>query len=186
MDESGSPGVALTKNDFLIASVVLFESEEEMKRVSKMFAALKEKLKLRSSYEFHYVHSVKRARQIVFEEIKTLNFVFMTFAIKKNSTKRYASYANLAKMLIEKLKNQYADEIKIILDANPVLYRELNKIKKNSKIKSIHFKEGDSAKDDRLQLVDYIVGCHGQIIRGGKEENFSKMKTKNICTEIIF
>ena len=101
----------------------------------------------------------------------------MTFVVKKDGIKRHASYATLAEMVIEQLQKKKRS-IKVVIDTNPVLLKNLNKIKKVKTIKNMRFQQDNSAMVDCLQLVDYVVGAHSKIIRGQKESNFKKIQNK--------
>lgn len=66
-----------------------------------------------------------------------------------------------------------------------MLYKELNKTKKNNLVQGLTFREGNSEKDDRLQMVDYVVSGHSQIIKNQKETDFKKIESKVTKLEII-
>ena len=53
LDESGAPGKAMNKNDYLLLSLVIFDSEESLWYVERRVADLREKMKLPENYEFH-------------------------------------------------------------------------------------------------------------------------------------
>lgn len=108
VDESGTAGAVSgdDENDFLVASVVLFASEQEMKSVRQKFLALRKELGLKLDYEFHYCHNSRRVHKYVFDVLGKMDFEFMTFAIKKDNVKRHASYANLAQMIVAALSDE--------------------------------------------------------------------------------
>lgn len=180
VDESGTAGAQINKNDgYLILSLVIFRDEKEMKTVHEKYTELRRSLGRKDDYEFHYTHNKQKVRDMVFDVIRDIDFEFMTFVVKKDSVKTHASYVTLAKMLINRLQKENENEnIKIIIDTNPVLLKNLNKIKKARIIKNMRFQQSDSAAVDCLQLVDYVVGAHGKIIKNESENNFNKIRKK--------
>lgn len=178
VDESGTAGAQINKNDgYLILSLVIFRDEKEMKTVHEKYTELRRSLGRKDDYEFHYTHNKQKVRDMVFDVIRDIDFEFMTFVVKKDSVKTHASYVTLAKMLINRLQKEN-ENIKIIIDTNPVLLKNLNKIKKARIIKNMRFQQSDSAAVDCLQLVDYVVGAHGKIIKNESENNFNKIRKK--------
>ena len=53
IDESGAPGVAGHQNDYFVASLVVFDSEEVRDKSITKIDSLREKLNLTEDYEFH-------------------------------------------------------------------------------------------------------------------------------------
>ena len=177
VDESGTAGVQVGENEYLTLSLIIFDSVEDMKSVHKKYSDLRKKIGRSKTYEFHYTHNKPVTREKVFNTISGIDFEFATFSVKKDRTKGHASFATLAVMMVDFLieRNNVA---KILIDTNPILLKELNKIKKAKKIQNLRFQESDSSEIDCLQLADYVVGAHSRIIRGQKEDNFKKIKKK--------
>jgi hypothetical protein len=98
--------------------------------------------------------------------LRNLEFKFITIAIRKNNIKKRASYARLAELLIRELAARDLTEIKIEMDSNPLLYTEMSKQLKASKLRYIHIRETKSHTNNLIQLVDYVV-------------NISSKKAKN-------
>ena len=184
IDESGTAGARTENGDYLIISLTLFTWEEQ-KKVRSTFMKLRQRLNLKKDYEFHYSRNKKVVRNAVFNEIKNFDFKFYTFAIKKDNVKRHASYANMAEKVVFLLKNAPDIKFVIVIDENPVLLKELNKFKKLYQAKNMNFSEGSSKTNNKLQLVDYVVGSHAKIIRQQKEPNFDLIKSKMAKIEII-
>lgn len=177
IDESGTPGIQTNKDEYLTLSLVFFDNKDKMKEVHKKYVDLRKKSGRKETYEFHYTHNKRKTREAVFDIMKDIDFEFVTFVVKKDNIKGHASYATLAEMVTNQLaKNRRS--VKVLIDTNPVLLKELNKNKKAKELKFLRFQQGDSAKIDCLQLVDYVVGAHSRIIKGEKEDNFAKIQKK--------
>ncbi len=183
VDESGTAGVSGGKNEFLVVSLVLL-SDDADKKVRSVFTELRQKLKLRPDYEFHYSKSKVEMRTKVFDAMRGVNFRFVTFAIKKDGVKSHASFANMADKIIQFVM-ELGYRTEIVIDENPVLYKELNKMKKKYALKNIRFIQCDSRKKDGLQLADHVVSGHARILKGQDEPNFQKIKSKIIKIEIV-
>ncbi|MBQ6149752.1 DUF3800 domain-containing protein [Candidatus Saccharibacteria bacterium] len=177
VDESGTAGAQINKDEYLTLSLVLFDNKEEVKSVYEKYNILRKEMGRKETYEFHYTHNKPATREKVFDILKDINFEFATFSIKKDKTKGHASYATLAVMMTDFLIKKNC-ATKVLIDTNPVLLKELNKIKKAKKLKNMRFREGESVKIDCLQLVDYVVGAHSRLIRGQTEDNFKKIQKK--------
>lgn len=183
IDESGTAGVGSDRKEYLVLSLVLLD-EVAKNSINVEFAKLRQKLKLRPDYEFHYSKSKVEMREEVFAVMRDIDFKFMTFAIKKDGVKSHASYANMAEKVITAVM-EFNCRVEIIIDENPVLYKELNKLKKQNSLKDVRFIQRDSKKEDGLQLVDHVVSGHARIIKGQDEPNFRKIKSKLVRAEVI-
>ena len=179
IDESGTAGVLRDGAEFLFLSLVIFDSELEMKTVRQKFSKTRLKLGVKQNYEFHYSRNKLRVRREIFSVMSGIEFRFITFRIKKGIIKKHSSYTDVAEAIIEVVRKT-GSRIRVILDMNPALYKELNKIKKRERLKNIFFEERNSKTNDRLQLVDYVVSGHARYLKIGKEEDFEKILNKNI------
>ena len=180
VDESGTAGAVNGSDNFLIATIVLFDTASEVNKISIDFDNLRQELQLRKTYEFHSSRNNDRIRKEVYKIISKLNFRFMTFAIEKDNLKKRGSYANLAKMIVDALKHDIGTKMEVVIDENPTFLRELNKAKKIYEYKNIYFSDGNSKNDNRIQLVDYLVDVHSKIIKGDRREkdNYNQVRKK--------
>ncbi len=156
VDESGSPGVAVNSNDFLIVSLVLFDARDDADKCSDAMNGLRTKLRLKRDYEFHCSRNASIAKAGMLQLISRQSFSVITVSIKKNQTKRTASYARIAQLLIQQLE-QFTEEIEIKMDSNPILYKELKRASRASKLKYASLKQVKSHTDNLVQFADYIV-----------------------------
>ncbi len=123
IDESGAPGVASYKNDYLVASLVVFESEEDKNKSIKTINKLRGTLRLPEEYEFHCSSNSTRPQTEFIKLLSSLNFRFITIAIRKNDFRKTASYVKLSTILIDEITKRFP-EIKIEMDSNPIFYAE--------------------------------------------------------------
>lgn len=165
IDESGAPGVATNDNDFLVVSVVLFQDEKEMENCNCEMDALRQELHLTSDYEFHCSRNNSRAQNAMFDLMARLNFKFITIAIKKNQTKSYASYRRVAELLVYELASRY-QSVKLLMDTNPILLKELRSELRASSLEKRSVKEIKSHADNLVQLTDYVVNVCAKKAKG--------------------
>ena len=165
IDESGAPGVASRKNDYLVASLVIFESEEARDKSIAKINSLGEKLHLPEDYEFHCSSNSTRPQVEFTKLLSTLNFRFITVAIRKNDFRKTASYVRLSSLMIEEIEKRFP-EIKIEMDSNPTFYAELRKRIRERNLKRVKIRERNSRHSRLVQVADYVV-------------NFSAKKAKN-------
>jgi len=164
MDESGSPGVANSEEDFLVASLVIFESREAADKCSASIERLRKRLKLADNYEFHHSRNSNRVRDAFVELIHNFEFRIITISIKKSGWRSHASYQNLAMYLVREIVARY-ETMKILLDSNPILYKELEHQFKVAK-SNISAKMVSSQSDNLVQLADYVVALTSRKLKG--------------------
>jgi len=181
LDESGAPGVATNSNDFLVASVLLFDSQETANRCSKSVDLLRKRLKLREDYEFHRSHNSTKIQAAVVQLLSSLDFKFITVAIKKNHTRTHASYPKLAKLILHEISTRSKD-VKIEMDANPPLCAELRRQARAAKLYKVKFKEVKSHKRNLIQMTDYIVALSSHKARNTIKsvENYRAIAKKQL------
>jgi len=181
LDESGAPGVATNSNDFLVASVVLFDSEGAAKKCSESVDRLRKRLRLKSDYEFHRSHNSTKTQDAVIQLLSGLDFKFITIAIKKNHARTHASYPKLAKLLLREISTSFMD-VKIEMDANPSLYAELRRQTRAAKLYKIKFREVKSHKHNLIQVTDYIVSLSSHKARNTAKsaENYRAIAKKQL------
>ena len=165
IDESGAPGVASRKNDYLVASLVIFKSEETRDKSIAKINSLKEKLRLPEDYEFHCSSNSTRPQSEFTKLLSTLDFRFITIAIRKNDFRKTASYVKLSSLMMDEIEKRFP-EIKIEMDSNPTFYAELRKRIRERGLKNVKIRERDSHHSRLVQVADYVV-------------NFSAKKAKN-------
>ena len=164
MDESGSPGVAKTQEEFLAVSLVVFDSREAADNCSASIERLRKKLRLADNYEFHHSRNSNRVREAFIKLIPDLNFKIITVALRKNDFKRTASYSRIAGYLATEISSN-CPAIHILLDANPILYKELKAKLKACDINA-SVKMARSHSDNLIQLADYVVALSTRKLKG--------------------
>lgn len=161
IDESGAPGVAVNSNDFLVVSLVLFDSEDDVKECEDAMKRLRIRLGLKPSYEFHCSHNMKAAQDGMLRLLSRQKFRFITIAIKKNQIKKHASYSRMAQLLAREMRN-YCEDARLRMDSNPVLFKAL---KKELHGLSVSLREVKSHTDDLIQLADYVVNLSAKMVK---------------------
>ena len=181
LDESGAPGVAANSNDFLVASIVLFGDKEVAVKCSESVEHLRTRLRLKPDYEFHRSHNSVKTQAAVIQLISSLDFKFVTIAIKKNHARTHASYPRLAELLIREI-SAISDEMKIEMDTNPPLCAELRKQTRAAKLYKLKFREVKSHKDNLIQIADYVVSLSSHKARNTVKsaENYRAIAKKQL------
>lgn len=164
IDESGAPGVATSTKDYLLVSLVLFNSEKIKNKSIESIEKFREKLNLPEDYEFHCSSNSPRVRDEFLKFLGTLDFNFITIAIRKNDFRKTASYVRLSGLLIEEIKKRFP-KIKIEMDTNPTLYAELRKRIREHKLKYIKLRERNSRHSRLIQIADYVVNISAKKIK---------------------
>ena len=185
MDESGSPGVATHKKDYLVVCLVILESQKIKDNIDKKIDALRRGLSLTDDYEFHFSNNSPISKRAFINLIKTLQFQFIAVAIKKTDFKKDASYTNLANILFSKIEDKY-QHLFIEMDDNPILHKELSIIKKSHKATGIYFRQKKSKNHNLIQLADYVTAIYSRKLRMGSraESDFAAIAKKCIDSNI--
>ena len=181
IDESGAPGVASNSNDFLVVSVMLFDSEDAAKKCSESIDRLRKRLKLREGYEFHRSHNSNKTQAAVIQLLSGLDFKFITIAIKKNHARTHATYLKLARLLLHEISTRFK-EVKIEMDANPPFCAELRRQARAAKLYKFKFRELKSHKHNLIQATDYIVSLSSHKARNTVKsaENYRAIAKKQL------
>lgn len=180
VDESGSPGVAVNRNDFFVVSMVVFETEDEAMKASQAIDRLRSNLRLKKTYEFHCSRNTNFAQKGMLKLMGRLNFRFMTVALRKTNIKKDASYKLAADLLTEEI-NAHRRTIKIELDSNPMLAKALKKALNQLGLKC-PAREVDSCKSNLIQLADYVVNLSAKYIKGtDKDGAFAAIAKKQLA-----
>jgi len=164
MDESGEPGVANNDNDYLVVSLVVFESREVADKCSASIDRLRVRLNLPDNYEFKFSRNSNKVKNAFTALMVNLNFRTITVAIRKNDFKKTASYARLAEYITDEVESS-CPGIRILQDKNPILHKELNTLFKKSRV-GLSIKMAHSHSDNLLQLADYITGLSAKKVKG--------------------
>jgi len=181
LDESGAPGVANNTNDFLAVSAILFDSQETAIKCSGSVNRLRKRLKLPDNYEFHRSHNSVKTQTAVAQLLSSMDFKFITVAIKKNHSRSHATYPKLAKLLLHEISIRFT-EAKFAMDANPVLFTELCRQARAAKLYKLKFKEVKSHKNNLIQMADYVVALSSHKARNTAKsaENYRAIARKQL------
>lgn len=155
MDESGSPGVAKYDNEYLILSLVIFDSEKSRDNANAAIEQLRAILHLPNNYEFHCSSNSSRPQAEFFNLIHKLKFRFITIAVKKDNFRRTASYTRIAHYMLNEVQ-KVTQQIRIEMDSNPTLYAEFRKLLRTKNIE-IKIKESRSHSNNLIQVADYVA-----------------------------
>ena len=186
LDESGEPGSAKNAKDFLVISLVIFGSREEMIKSSKMVDDLRSKLNLAPSYEFHRSKNSAKIKDEFINLITKMDFKFVAISTHKKRIKGAANYALLARELATKIQQLFDGGIKIVMDSNPSLYKELSKITKVPRNeRTIFIKQAKSHSDNMLQMADYVVNISAQKLKARTHGEFYFRKIAKKCLVFI-
>ena len=180
LDESGEPGAAKHPNDYLVISLVIFDSYEKMVESSKLVDMARRKMHLSDNYEFHRSKNTARVKEEFLELITEMEFSFVTIAMRKKRTKGAANYRVLGENLVAETRRDFLP-IRIIMDSNPSLYKELSiqtKVPKSRR--NIYIKQAKSHTDNMLQVADYVANISAQWVkcRAHSEKSYGKIKQK--------
>lgn len=180
LDESGEPGAAKHSNDYLVISLVVFGSFERMIESSRLVDELRKRMQLSDDYEFHRSKNTARVKEEFLNLISKMDFSFVTVTIQKKRTKGTANYRILGETLVVEIRREFLP-IRIIMDSNPSLYKELSirtKVPKSQR--DIYIKQAKSHTDNMLQVVDYVANVSAQYVKSKTHsiESYSKIKRK--------
>ena len=114
-----------------------------------------------------------------------MDFHFITIAAHKKRTKNTTNYGVLTDILLTEIQ-KLALLIKIVMDSNPNLYKELSirtKIPRNERV--IFIKQAKSHTDNMLQIADYIVNISAQKIKKKPRANLYYRRIASKCLRFI-
>ena len=143
------------EGDYLCLAIVIFLSMGKRNEAEKIVKEKRKLLNLKSDYEFHYSRNSVLVKKEFSKTIKSLDYKSYIVKIKKTTNKKDASYKILAQQMIKKLEKDY-HELKIFMDDNPILFKELKIASKDSSAK-YSIKQIKSKNCDLIQVADYIV-----------------------------
>ena len=156
LDESGSPGVEEHKKDYLVVALVLFYSEEDLSEGQEMIRRARVACEKSLDYEFHCNRNSFRVQNTFVDMIGRMSFSCTAVAIKKRRDKKVASYGEAARLLVRDFSFDKS-KVKIEMDSNPVLFKELKGQIKMSCERKVKLRQIRSSSSDGVQLADYMV-----------------------------
>jgi hypothetical protein len=165
LDESGAPGFAINAAEYLVVSLVLFDTKEAAGKCAEEIGRLREELKLQENYEFHRSRNTSRSKEGFVKLMSRSDFRFITIAIKKTRVKSHASYPAIARLLAHELGDRFS-ELRIEMDSNPVLHSEIKKALRVQRLHHIRVKQVKSHTNNLIQLADYVVNLSAQKAKG--------------------
>jgi hypothetical protein len=183
IDESGDSGFKLDKGSstFFIISMVIFETEEDAKKTSKLISDFRKLNKLSPSYEFKFNKNKKKLIVKFLEYMKNAPFSIRcliidknNFILSKNVGRNYYQFflkmflthnIDIMNKTLIKLDESHRKNLQRSLNAE--LRKTLNKNKKS--FSKISF--SDSRSNDLIQLADIIVGSIGRDLLTTKNDS---------------
>lgn len=167
IDEFGTAGVAAYSNDWLVVSLVVFNSKDSVADAERRIGDLRSKLALPLDYEFHCNSNSPRVKVAFYKLLQSLDFSFVSVAIKKIILKKTAQYSNFATKILDFVEEKFP-EIFVLEDENHSLYSAFYKEKRTRNLRKLRIKEADSKTSLGLQVADYVVNISA---KRAKHEN---------------
>lgn len=181
-DESGEPGVTKNSHDYFVFCVVIFKNRAAALDVSDQIEDFRKAYSLPDNFELHYAKNPKKIRLAFVDYISKLNFNFFYVSIKKDGSRATASFSKMTSLLLESLQTT-APKLKLEMDKNPRLYKEIRSRKKSYSI-LLHVAEKDSRGHNLIQLADYVTSLQSRFLRfphsSSAEELYKKISNKII------
>lgn len=179
MDESGTPGKAISTNDWLVVALIVFNDKPTADALSGKIDKLRLRLGLPEEYEFHRIKDKPAVREKFEAFIFKQDFRIFIFAIKKNRFNNHASFKNIAAQIVLAL-HQKCGRVQIISDTNPLLVKEISKETKRINARGVRVKDLDSKKSNLIQVADYVANIAGKTYKQNKLVP-PKGYTKRLC-----
>lgn len=172
-DESGEPGIKKNEHDYFVFCIVLLKNREQVANIEKEMERFRRNNRLTDNHELHYATDSKKTRANFARFIRKLDFDFVSVSIKKDTHQKTASFPKMAHLILDVLEKNHLD-VKIIMDTNPRLRRELRVAKKGSNSNS-HFSEKKSRGNSLIQLADYVTAIRTRYIKYSYKTTVAKM-----------
>ena len=183
LDESGAPGVATQPNDFFVVSLVLFPDKESANKCSASIDRLRKRLNIPDNYEFHFSRNSSRPKTALIKLLPNLDFHFITIAIRKTDSYKFASSDYIAKLLLKEI-SEHVPSVFCEMDSNPTLLARLKRRAKEQKLENMKFKSIKSHNHNLIQLADYVAGiCSKEAKKTAKSAEFYRAIAKK---EIVY
>jgi hypothetical protein len=186
IDESGDPGLKIDKGSsyYFIVSLVVFKENEEAVACDKKIELLKKELNWNNLSEFHFKNNSNKIKELFLRTVNEYNFFYYCIVINKDLNKLWSKnfnkkyfYNRTCSLVFEKAKDKLDNAIVLIdksgnLDFRHQLEKYLKSKINSSKKKYIKkIKMQDSAKNNLLQLADYVAGSINRSINKTKKCN---------------
>ena len=186
LDESGAPGKAINKNDYLLLSLVIFDSYESVCNAEQQVFALRDRMTLPIDYEFHCSRNSINVQKNFVKLLSRIDFSFITIALKKDDRIKTASFNKLAKLMIKEICTRF-EILKIEMDSNPTLYHCLRKVVREQNLKGIKLRQNKSRSSVHIQIADYVANISSRKIKGSDSSNkwFDSISGKTIAFVVI-
>lgn len=195
IDESGDSGLNISNGSsrFFTIGFVVFEENEEAEAYDKRIELLKRELgwdSIRGKGEFHFKRNSDEIRKTFLEAVARYNFFYYGFVINKDPKKLWGEgfknkdsfYKYACGLVFENAKDKLHKATVVIDKSGNLEFR--NKLalylrrKVNTKDRLVgKVKMQDSAKNNLLQLADYVAGVINRSIieKKRKTGKFRKM-----------
>jgi hypothetical protein len=184
IDESGDSGLKLEhgSSKYFTIALVAFEDREEAIACDQRICLLKRELGWSGNSEFHFNKNSIRVRKIFLEAVLPYDFFYYGVVIDKDPKKLYGQgfrnkksfYKYACSLVFENAKEKMINATVVIDESGSSEFKaELAKYLKqktiNGAIKKV--KMQNSAKNNLLQLADYVVGAINRSMKAEKKEN---------------
>lgn len=168
IDESGSPGVAQSENDYFLIAAILLNGLESVEKIEKEIDIFRIRADLPSDYEFHRSTNSKKVREKFGKLVASLDYSFMVSYRKKTNNARDTNYDSIAKEIVDNMIDEYDEPIKLYMDTNPLLAKALRRYAKG-RLKML-VTERRSHSSNLIQLADYVANIYAGYLRNRKAD----------------
>ena len=175
-DESGEPGIKKNEHDYFLFCIVLLDNKEQALEIDERIAVFREDNLLSDTHEFHYATDSKRIRARFASLVSRLDFRFVSISIKKDNYQKTASFGNMSTYIMDVLERNGFD-VKIIMDTNPRLKKELCSKKKNYKV-DVRFSEKKSRGNSLIQVADYVTAIKARYLKNSSKKGVKQMYSR--------
>jgi hypothetical protein len=128
-------------------------SFEEAADIDRKISQFKKDNNISQEYEFHFSRNTNKRKNLFIKFLKESKIKYRVFRIEK--TERGNALQEIAEMIVGCLSKD--EKYSLWLDANPQLYRALNKARKEMGAK-IKISQTNSRNNNLIQVADYIAG----------------------------
>ncbi len=184
IDESGDSGLKLEhgSSKYFTIALVAFEDDEEAIACDQRICLLKRELGWSGNSEFHFNKNSIRVRKIFLEAVLPYDFFYYGVVINKDPQKLYGPgfrnkksfYKYACSLVFENAKEKMINATVVIDESGSSEFRaELAKYLKQKTVSGAikKVKMQNSAKNNLLQLADYVVGAINRSMKAEKKEN---------------
>lgn len=187
VDESGDTGRKLEKGSsrYFIISLILFVDRDEATACDHRISLLRRELGREEMFEFHFAHNSQNIRGKFLAAVAPYNFTYFSIVIDKDPKILWGdgfndkeSFYKYVCNLVFTSARSYIDSAVVVLDksGSPIFRKRLKSylaknLKKDGKSVLQKLKQQDSAKNNLLQLADYISGIINRKVQNKKDWN---------------